>query len=105
MSDNSSRRSRIVPPPPAMSKLRTQPIWSLGRPPSMWLRENFGCQSGMLLKSRTWAQTFSIGALMTALTNIFVMSLSSTGQQFADRGKTDYENVVADVVRGDLRRA
>src|SRR5258707_4624014 len=96
--DNSSRLSRMVPPLPAMSKLRTQPMRSLGNPPSMWLRENFGCHSGRLLKSRTLAQTFSTGASITALTNILVMGFSSARQQFVDRGETGDEYVVPYVV-------
>src|SRR5215470_10441568 len=63
----------MVPPPPAMSKLRTQPTVSLRSPPSMWLREKRGCQSGRPLKSRIFAQTFSTGASITALTNTFVI--------------------------------
>src|SRR6185503_2181655 len=103
MSDSSSSRSRMVPPPPAMSKLRTQPMRSLGKPPSIWLRENFGCHSGRLLKSRTWAQTFSTGASITALTNTFVMVSSLVRQQFANGGKTHDEYVVADIVGSHLR--
>src|SRR5258708_29429812 len=95
----------MVPPPPAMSKLRMQPMRSLGSPPSMWLRENFGCHSGRLLKSRTLAQTFSTGASITALTNILVMAFSLAGQKLADCGKAGDEYVVPDVIRSDLRRS
>src|SRR5258708_11529432 len=66
----------MVPPPPAMSKLRMQPTVSPRKPPSIWLRENPGCHSGRPLKSRIVAQTLSTGALITALTNTLVMSSS-----------------------------
>src|SRR5215831_13283644 len=66
----------MVPPPPAISKLRMHPTVSLLRPSSMWLREKRGCQSGRPLKSRILPQTFSTGASITALTNTFVISIS-----------------------------
>src|SRR5215468_5123355 len=66
----------MVPPPPAMSKLRTQPTVSRRSSPSMWLREKRGCQSGRPLKSRTFAHTFSTGASITALTCTLVIVLS-----------------------------
>src|SRR4029077_4503521 len=61
-----------------MSKLRMQPTVSLRSPPSMWLREKRGCQSGRPLKSRILAQTLSTGASITALTNTFVISSSGS---------------------------
>ncbi len=40
----------MVPPPPAMSKFRMQPIWSLGSPPSMWLREKVRMPLGQVVE-------------------------------------------------------
>ena len=46
-------------------KLRTQPTWSLRSPPSMRLASTTSCHWSWLLKSRSTAQTRSIGASMT----------------------------------------
>src|SRR5678815_2958414 len=46
-------------------KLRTQPTWSLRSSPSMRLSATTSCQRSWLLKSRSTAQTRSIGASIT----------------------------------------
>src|SRR4029079_14460209 len=46
-------------------KLRTQPTWSLRSPPSIRLSATTSCQRSWLLKSRSTAQTRSIGASIT----------------------------------------
>ena len=52
---------------PSLSvKLRTQPTWSDGSPPSIADSATIGCQAVWLLKSRSTAQTRSIGASITA---------------------------------------
>src|SRR6185436_3312982 len=51
---------------PSLSvKLRTQPTWSLRSSPSIRLSATTSCQRSWLLKSRSTAQTRSIGASMT----------------------------------------
>src|SRR5215207_1359674 len=51
---------------PSLSvKLRTQPTWSLRSSPSMRLSATTSCQRSWLLKSRSTAQTRSIGASIT----------------------------------------
>src|SRR5579883_340520 len=47
-------------------KLRTQPTWSAASPPSIKESATAGCQASWLLKSRSTAQTRSIGASMMA---------------------------------------
>src|SRR4030095_2914688 len=47
-------------------KRRTQPTWSEGSPPSIWDSATAGCHAVWLLKSRSTAQTRSMGASMTA---------------------------------------
>ena len=52
---------------PSLSvKLRTQPTWSEGSSFSIADSATTGCQAVWLLKSRSTAQTRSIGASMTA---------------------------------------
>ena len=52
--------------PSCSVKLRMQPTWSDGSPPSIADSATIGCQAVWLLKSRSTAQTRSIGASMTA---------------------------------------
>ena len=52
--------------PSLRKKLRTQPTWSAGSLRSMRDSPTAGCQALWLLKSRSTAQTRSIGASMTA---------------------------------------
>ena len=47
-------------------KLRTQPTWSGGSPLSISDSATAGCHAVWLLKSRSTAQTRSMGASMTA---------------------------------------
>src|SRR4051794_37857461 len=66
--------------PSASVKLRTQPTWSLRSPPSMRLASTASCHWSWLLKSRSTAQTRSMGAsMMVERTTFCSMGAAASG--------------------------
>src|SRR5436190_15438227 len=101
VSDSPSSCSRMRLPSFSV-KLRTQPTWSLRSPPSMRLASTTSCQRSWLLKSRSTAQTRSIGASMTVerTTRCSIGGLSARPDEMPlQRVEAALEHAVADVLR------
>src|SRR5579883_2478520 len=81
-------------------KLRTQPTWSAASPPSIKESAIAGCQASWLLKSRSTAQTRSIGASMMAdrITRCIGSALTEIALQRVEPG---LENALTDIL-GEL---
>src|SRR5215216_1751410 len=84
---------------PSLSvKLRTQPTWSLRSSPSIRLSVTTSCQRSWLLKSRSTAQTRSIGASITVERTTCCSTLLPACKVALQRVEADLEDAVADLL-------
>src|SRR5262245_29132597 len=82
---------------PSLSvKSRTQPTWSAASPRSISEGPTAGCQAEWLLKSRSTAQTRSIGASMTAERRTRIIALP--GDDLLQRVEGRLEHLLADLL-------
>src|SRR3982750_3362492 len=82
--------------PSSSVKLRTQPTWSLRSSPSMRLSATTSCQRSWLLKSRSTAQTRSMGASITVERTACCSTALAPGEMSLEGVEAALEDALAD---------